>query len=433
MRVKASSGFGAAGAASADEDAFAVLEQPWMAAVADGMGGRGAGDIASALAMDKVRQKAGVLERLVQATHGDRSSGARLAIGRTLERLFQEVHTDVADAARIGARPGMGTTLGVVVIAAGTAHVAHLGAVRAYLWRAGSLRPLTEDHTLGMIRVKQGLMTAEEYRRSPLRTRLFVALGGTNDLDVEVRSIDIANGDRILLCTDGVHGMLDDDTIASVLQRQGVNEAAEALVEAARAAGSQDDATAVVLEVAADRAADEVDQVSSGLAATALFRDVAATDRMLVAPYLDERPLRAAEVLFREGEPGDSFYVVASGRLKIVRGGTPLVEVGPGGSFGELTLARDVPRSATVYAVEDTLVYGLTRDRFREVVDRRPAVGTRLLLAALDGVGDRLREVSERLSQVEKLAVGEIKPGDHALRTAIVLAARGEWEPPTSR
>ncbi len=430
MRVRASSVYGSAGAASADEDGALLVERPFMAAVADGMGGRGSGDMATTLALGKVREKGPVLERLVSATSGDRSSGARLAIGRTLERLFQEVHTEVGDAARLGARPGMGTTLAVVVVAAGTAHVAHLGAVRAYLWRAGTLRPLTEDHTLGMLRVKQGTMSDDEYRRSPLRTRLFAALGSGNEVDVEVRSVDIADGDRVLLCTDGVHGSIDDERMARVLGRFEVPDAARALVEAAREAGSQDDATAVVLELAADRAAAEVDEVSRVLAASALFREVADTDRMLVADYLDEVRLRPAEVLFREGDPGDSFYVVARGRLKITRGGTPLTEVGPGGSFGELTLARDVPRSATVYAAEEALVYGLSRDRFREVVERRPVVGAKLLLAALDGVGDRLREVSERLSQVEKLAVGEIKPGDVALRTAIVRAARGEWEPP---
>lgn len=320
----------------------------------------------------------------------------------------------------------MGTTLGIAVVCGGQAHLAHVGAVRAYLLRDGRVRLLTEDHTIGMARVRQGSLTPEEYRRSDLRRQLYQALGTGGDVDPDVLTVELADRDWLVLATDGVHAALDDATLAECL-RGTAAEAARSLVVAARAAGSTDDASAVVLRIAADVKSERVEAVAKVLAGTQLFLALADGERLLVAPYLDHRKLAPGEVLFAEGEAGDAFYVVVDGRVRITRGGTPLTEVGPGGSFGELCLARPAERSGTVSALAETLVLGLTRDRFHEVVARRPAIGTKLLLAALDLLGDRLRDLTERLTKVERLAVGEEKPPiEVALRTAIVLAARGE-------
>jgi serine/threonine protein phosphatase PrpC/CRP-like cAMP-binding protein len=430
MRL-ASTGAASAARGAVAQDARLFRDKPALIAVADGVGGPGAADRAAQLAIAAVDERATVLERLVEATHGDRSSGARLALSRTLERIFTDLHHTVRDAARAEGREAMAVTLSVAVLDADQLHVANVGAVRVYLFRRmgaerGVLRLLSEDHTLGALRVRHGNMSPEEYRASPLRKRLYAAVGAPGDIDVDLRSAQLGDGDRVLVCTQGVHDVLDDPLIERLLGEGDCQQAADLLVRAATARNTEGDATAVVFEVGADRTAEVVDQIDAVLRTNRLFRDLTGPERAVVAPYLDERILAPAGVLFREGEPGDAFFVVAHGTLRVTRSGTPLTDVGPGGSLGELCLARDVPRSATTYAAAPTLLFGLTRARFQEIMVRRPAVAAKILLAALDGVGDRLREVSDRLSLVEKIAIGAVPTGEVPLRAAIVKAARGE-------
>src|SRR5690606_19761020 len=113
------------------------------------------------------------------------------------------------------------------------------------------------------------------------------------------------------------------------------------------------------------------------------------------------------------------------GTLAITHEGTHLVDVGPGGHLGELTLARPAPRSATVTATSEALLFELTHARFREILRRRPNIGASIALAALDRVGDRLRDLTSRIRAVERLARGEDLPGDRSLAEAIHAAAQG--------
>jgi PPM family protein phosphatase len=397
-----------------------------VVAAIDGLGGPGRGDRATKLVLAGIERKTPLIDKLARATERDRTSGARLALIKSIERVLGEVHAEIAALQD----SQLGATLALAVFTAGYAHVAHVGAVRAYLLRDGRLRALTEDHTLGMARVRSGSMSPEEYQSSPLRRRLYQALGTGADIDVDVASVVLADRDVLLLCTDGVHGALDDDTLRDCLSLKTAEQAANALCDAARAAGSEDAASAVVVRIASEAAPEEIDALARTLASTSLFRDLSESERLLVAPYLDRIDLDNGDQLFAEGDPGDAFYVIVDGHVRVTRGGTPLTEIGPGGGFGELCLAGPrIARSASVTAVGPTVVLGLTRDRFHEVVARRPAIGTRLLSRSLDLIGERLRDLTERLSTVEALAVGEIRPGDLALRTAMVLAARGDWPP----
>ena len=412
-----------------DEDMMLMSSQPPVFAVADGMGGPGIGDIAAQIAIDALIKRSTIIERLAKATESDRASGARLALGRMLERTFSEVHNDVLDAAQRQNEPAMGTTLLATVICGGYATIAHIGASRAYLLRDGKLELLTVDHTLGALRVKQGLMSEDALRTSPLRDRLYQALGTGSDVDVDIASLCLADQDVLLLCSDGVHRSLDEATLKAALQRSDAAESVEALLQAARERGSSDDRTAIVIRIAADASAEDIAAMARAIASTAIFSDLNGAEHLLIAPYLDTVSLQPGDVLFEEGQPADSFYVIVEGKLRVTRGGTPLTEISAGGSLGELCLAGSrQTRSASAIVLAPLVAFRLTRERFLEVVARRPSIGNRMLSRALSLVGDRLRDLTERLAVVEKLAVGESKPGEVPLRTAIILATRGEWE-----
>ncbi|MEQ1568542.1 MAG: cyclic nucleotide-binding domain-containing protein [Myxococcota bacterium] len=405
------------------DDVVKVLDHPQTLIAADGLGAGGAA--AAALAVHAVERRAPILEKLARATETDRQSGARLALGRTLERLFEEIHAEIG----AGAAPGTGTSLEVVVVSGEHAHIAHVGATRTYLLRDGRLRALTEDHTLGMVRVKQGVMSADAYRSSALRDKLYQALGaGEADIDVDFSTVRLADGDVLLVTTSGAHAALDDAELVDALGRPDAEAAAEALVERAVGSGTTRDVAVVVATVASNAAPAALDAVAAALAQTAVFAELTEPERLLTAPYLDPVSLDRGQVLFEAGAPADAFYVVLEGRVRVTRHGTALTEIGPGGSFGELCLAGPATtRTAAVVALEPVSLLRLTRDRFDEIIARKPAIGTKLLRRSLDWIGARLGDLTERLARVEQLAVGEVKPGDLSLRTAIVLAARGEW------
>jgi protein phosphatase len=326
-----------------------------------------------------------------RAAADDGSSGARLRIGRTLELAFLGAHDQLLDE-----QPGSEVSLGAVVVAGQHATIAHVGNVRAYLLRDGRIRRLTGDHSVAMQRVRAGRLTAPEAARSDLRHRLTQALGGSTEVDVDLAAVALADGDRLLLCSDGLHDGLGEDAMARALARPELDAAADRLMSLAHDAH---DRSLVLLEVRSDADQEVLAEIATVMADTFLFRDLSERERALVAPYLEHRFLEPGEVLFEEGDPGDTFFVVVDGTLRIRRGDVHLVDVSTGGHFGELCLARRADRSATVEALDEALVFGLRRERFQQIVARRPSIGARIALAALDQLGHRVRDLTERLAE----------------------------------
>jgi protein phosphatase len=129
------------------------------------------------------------------------------------------------------------------------AHFAHVGDSRAYLLRGGTLTQLTEDHTVVNMYLRTGAIAPEEAATHPQRSLITRAVGLTPDLDVDTGNLALEPGDRLLLCSDGVNGMIDDDVIADALSVETAEEAAWLLVERANLAGGHDNITALVVDV----------------------------------------------------------------------------------------------------------------------------------------------------------------------------------------
>ncbi len=241
--------------------------------VADGLGGHRAGEVASRLAVECLAE----LER----------------VGGTLEGCFREANRRIIRAAaESGDLKGMATTLTAVAVGDGYMDLAHVGDTRAYLYRAGTLTRLTTDHTLVQDMVDAGGLSEEEAERHPQRSVLLRALGVEERLEVDRARIPLQEGDRILLCSDGLTSVVSEEEIAGVLA--GVGEpraAAQVLVERANAAGGPDNVSVVVVDVK------EAGRARSGEArdwATAFAR-VAAGRR--VTPPLPRRKRRWRKIL----------------------------------------------------------------------------------------------------------------------------------------
>jgi protein phosphatase len=144
----------------------------------------------------------------------------------------------------------MATTVVAVLLAEGVAEIAHVGDSRLYLIRDGEIRRVTSDHSWVNEQVQSGVIDSEQARNHPLRNVVTRALGGRPDLEVDVQSLELRSGDRLLLCTDGLTTMLDDEQILRiVLDGEGGVGQTEELIEAANRSGGEDNTTTILLRV----------------------------------------------------------------------------------------------------------------------------------------------------------------------------------------
>lgn len=201
---------------------------PTVVLVADGMGGHVAGDRASQVATERAVNTKGSLKQRVEA--------ANLAI-------FEEVgeHRELA---------GMGTTMTMFELGEDNiVRFAHVGDSRAYLLRDDELTQLTTDHTVVAEYVRQGSITPDEVATHPQRSLITRALGLQIDLEIDTGQEPVRPGDRLLLCSDGVNAMIDNESITASLGLPTAEEAAWDLVDKANRAGGQDNISALVVEV----------------------------------------------------------------------------------------------------------------------------------------------------------------------------------------
>lgn len=233
-----------------NEDAFFFDDELGLYVVADGMGGHAAGDVASTEAVDTVR---GMVrrdrDRLLRIASGDISPDAiRLAV-RLLESAVQAATYMVFGIAQhTPEQHGMGTTLSALVISGRFAITAQVGDSRIYLVRDGHAAPITEDHTLVAWQLKQGIITEEEAAVSPHRNVITRAVGSREYVQVDTRVLEAREGDCFLLCSDGLHGYLEDDELPPIVDL-GPALATQRLIQLANDRGGRDNITAILVEL----------------------------------------------------------------------------------------------------------------------------------------------------------------------------------------
>jgi protein phosphatase len=223
-----------------NEDAF--VRKPPLFAVADGMGGAQAGEIASRLAAAAVRET-GVDEGAPE----DR-----------VRRLFDEANRRVyTRSSEDESAAGMGTTMTVALVTDGTVTIGHVGDSRAYLIRKGALEQVTEDHSLVSELVRSGKLSPAEAETHPQRNVITRVLGTEPDVDVDTFSVPAEENDLFLLCSDGLTAMVDDQTVLEIVDRHrsDLDTALKELVRAANKNGGEDNITVICFEIAAAGAA----------------------------------------------------------------------------------------------------------------------------------------------------------------------------------
>jgi serine/threonine protein phosphatase PrpC len=222
-----------------NEDAY-VCEPP-LFAIADGMGGAQAGEVASRLAAAALKE-----------------SGAKTLGGEErISDLIQEANRRVYDRSSTDPNTsGMGTTITVALVENGNVAFGHVGDSRAYLIRGGRMEQVTEDHSLVNELLKSGKLSREEAETHPQRSVITRALGTDPDVDADTFTIEAQSGDVFLLCSDGLTDMVGEREILELveLNRQDIDAALKSLVKAANRNGGEDNITVVAFDIAEGQA-----------------------------------------------------------------------------------------------------------------------------------------------------------------------------------
>jgi protein phosphatase len=225
-----------------NEDAFAVVADedrlPCAFLVADGMGGHRKGEVASGIAIEYAAGR--LMEYLPGRTDPEE-------VAATLRDIVEKANVKVfLGSLESDENKGMGTTLTIAVVLERALVVAHVGDSRAYLLRGNSLMRITVDHNLAQELVDSGIISPIEARSHPKRHVLTRALGFPEYMSAESFTVGLNRGDRILLCTDGLHGAAGEEDIRNVLRKERTPaSAARKLVELANRCGGEDNITVV--------------------------------------------------------------------------------------------------------------------------------------------------------------------------------------------
>lgn len=215
-----------------NEDAAWFDEDRAVFAVADGMGGHLAGEVASRMAIEAV-------QRMARENECPGIAALREAVACAHETILAHAQDHIECA-------GMGTTLSVLWQGENYAYIAHVGDSRIYRLREGSLTQITQDHSLVEELVRAGLITREQARTHPRRNIITRALGTHGENEPDLLVTDVQDGDVFLLCTDGLTGMVPDDEIERTLRDCGLEEAADRLLALALDAGGRDNVTLIL-------------------------------------------------------------------------------------------------------------------------------------------------------------------------------------------
>ena len=228
-----------------NEDHNLIIQQadqyPLALIIADGMGGHRHGEVASLLAVEYVAKQM----RLLFDTKEKLTSEA---VGNLLGDILEKANIKVYLNSLIDAdREGMGTTLTVAVLIPGTVILAHVGDCRAYLLRDSVMVRLTEDHTLVQELINTGSISPDESEHHPRRNVLTRALGVQDLVKPDINISDLMTGDRLLLCSDGLHGMMSDGQIKEILSRSETpRELADTFIKQALDLGGEDNITVLL-------------------------------------------------------------------------------------------------------------------------------------------------------------------------------------------
>jgi PPM family protein phosphatase len=404
-----------------NEDNYLVDRKLRLYVVCDGMGGHAAGEVASAVAVrtlsEEIRKAQDLLDDYVAGSTGASKVSKRDIVnmlGFAVNCASRKIHTEAASDEK---KRGMGTTLVAVLFVGRQAFIVHVGDSRIYLLRNTKLEQLTEDHNVYNEFIKNKKLDLGSAANLAPKEAITRAVGVYEHCEPETLVIDVAPGDRFLLCTDGLSGYFEApegsmDELAQKLVQSDPDSVVGDLVTTANGRGGKDNITAVLVSVGALESDDaerlsQLEKQRAVLAGTPLFSALNARELRQVLQVTEVESYVDRQAIVREGEQGEQLYIVLSGQVEVMRAGAPVARLEPGEHFGEMALIRNQPRSASARAVGPTQLMVIHRKDFFDILRTEHRLAVKLLWQFTGVLANRLAETTRNLGIAREELVGE--------------------------
>lgn len=404
-----------------NEDNYLVDRKLRLYVVCDGMGGHAAGEIASAVAVRTLSEEIRKSHDLLDDYVAEKRGGAKVSrrditnmLGFAVNCASRKIH---AEARSDSSKRGMGTTLVAALFLGTQAFIIHVGDSRVYLLRNGSLEQLTEDHNVYNEFIKKKKMDLGKAANRAPKSAITRAVGVYEHCEPETLVVDVAPGDRFLLCTDGLSGYFEapegsPEELAHKLVIQDPEVVVGDLVETANTRGGKDNITAVLVTIGAlaadgDERLTQLEAQKQALSRTPLFSALSARELRQVLQVTEVESYADGQEVFCEGQTGEQLYVVLSGQIEVLRGGAPVARLQVGEHFGEMALIRDQPRSAATRALGLAQLMVIHRRNFFEILRSEHRLAVKLLWQLSGVLAHRLAETTRNLGIAREELVGE--------------------------
>src|SRR5438105_3982744 len=368
------------------------------------MGGHAAGEVASAQAVKSIRDALAPTRSILERYAAQPSVAARESIASLMETAIQKACADVFGLSQSDAdRGGMGTTVVAMLVAGKNAVIGHVGDSRVYLYRKGRAHQLTEDHTIVQEQLKRGLITRAQLATAENRNVITRAVGIQASVPVDTLVTDLMPGDLYLLCSDGLHGYLQDDELPTLFGQE-KDKLVDLLVDLALQRGGRDNITAVALSVedGEDETTSDVEGKTEVLRRIPLFQHMTYKELLAILGIARGRQFAKGQTIIKEGEPGDELFVLFRGTVEVSKSGLTIANLHAGGHFGEMGLVDQAPRSATVVAGEDTNAISLDRESLLRLMRKDPLIAVKLLWSFVQVLSERLRNANGALADLKQ-------------------------------
>lgn len=392
-----------------NEDSYLADDALGLYIVADGMGGHAAGEVASAQAIQSIREALVEGKPLLEGFARTPTVEAREHVAQLMEKAILKACADIyAMGGKDLGKRGMGTTVVGLLVAGKKAVIGHVGDSRVYLFRNARAHQLTEDHTFIQEQLKRGLITREQAGSGENKNVITRAVGIQPQVAVDTLVIDMLPGDLFVLCSDGLHGYLADEELSRLLG-QDRTKLTDLLVDLALERGGKDNVTVVCLSVeGGDGEASEIEGRTEILRRIPLFQHMTYKELLAILGIARGRQFETGQHIINEGERGNEMFVIFRGKVDVLKSGHRIAQLGGGGHFGEMGLVDRAPRSATVVAAEDTSAVSIDRDTLLKLMRRESLLAVKLLWSFVQVMSERLRSTNDALTVV-KLELDEIR------------------------
>jgi serine/threonine protein phosphatase PrpC len=396
----------------ANEDNFLVDKKLSLFIVADGMGGHASGEVASEIAVHEFRNTVDASREVIERFAAADPTVRPQDILSILEQAIQAAgHAIFNRGQSEPEKRGMGTTTSALLIVGDRGFIAHVGDSRIYLLRRGQVVQLTEDHSLINELVRRGKIPKDGIENSPYKAyknAVTRAVGVYESVQSDTIDFEILSGDQFLLCSDGLHGYLDDAKTIDLLSQDDITQAPKRFVDLANAAGGQDNITAVVVRIdpaspgaaatAADDRAEELQRKIDVLKQMPMFRHLTYKEIIRVLNVTEVKEFVPGQPLIREGMSGEEMFILLTGKVRVHKNDAFITFLLPGSHIGEMALVDRSPRSTSVTAEEPSRLLILRRREFYEIVRKDPSLSVKLLWSFVQVLADRLRKTTAELS-----------------------------------